>query len=528
MDPLEDAWLAEILDKNPMSGSDFEHVDPWAPQANVQDAGNYASHNNHPSDLGDNNYWGSTFGGGEDVPHGYSKVVPSQAPVHVDPEVAGLAGAYLNPAMSNAHMAGYSHVVHGQYEPPQEQILNGLQQGNLFADGEDPGFAGHGDDRVQGVLGFDSNSLSPLGEGQPMMDQQQYLKGQPHVSEMGVSPMESDGKQAGRATIGGNATSGASNAGKKRLRWTPELHDKFVTAVSRLGGPEKATPKAILTHMGVDGLTIYHIKSHLQKFRMSAAGGTERDGHAAASGAAALADPKAMQKQGALLPLAGPESAGIGVEPDLKPDNVSGRVIAHPSLKQERLGKGGGRGTSEKPRKEGRRTLADAEQQHQQQQDSSLATGLDSRHQPPTVAATHSQVLPPRTHQRSIGKQGKVKEETTEVDVPQQIHPQHVEAGGLIEMPTSLEGGDPSTFPCTVEDELRAHMEAQRRLHRELEVQRHRTIVLLQKIVEAKNEKVEEENNNKVGTGTTGTGSVATAGGDSRKKRKVEVSATRG
>ncbi|XP_019186300.1 PREDICTED: uncharacterized protein LOC109181007 isoform X2 [Ipomoea nil] len=52
-----------------------------------------------------------------------------------------------------------------------------------------------------------------------------------------------------------------------RLRWTPDLHLRFLHAVERLGGQERATPKLVLQLMDIKGLNIAHVKSHLQMYR---------------------------------------------------------------------------------------------------------------------------------------------------------------------------------------------------------------------------------------------------------------------
>ncbi|KAF2311933.1 hypothetical protein GH714_027464 [Hevea brasiliensis] len=64
---------------------------------------------------------------------------------------------------------------------------------------------------------------------------------------------------------------------KPRLRWTADLHERFVDAVTQLGGANKATPKAIMRTMNVKGLTLFHLKSHLQKYRLGKQSGKDID-----------------------------------------------------------------------------------------------------------------------------------------------------------------------------------------------------------------------------------------------------------
>ncbi|XP_027070764.1 protein PHR1-LIKE 1 [Coffea arabica] len=73
-------------------------------------------------------------------------------------------------------------------------------------------------------------------------------------------------RETSEVNMGASRSDGSS---KERLKWTQELHSLFEKAVNQLGGPDRATPKGILKAMGIPGLTIFHVKSHLQKYRMS-------------------------------------------------------------------------------------------------------------------------------------------------------------------------------------------------------------------------------------------------------------------
>ncbi|KAF6142283.1 hypothetical protein GIB67_039990 [Kingdonia uniflora] len=83
---------------------------------------------------------------------------------------------------------------------------------------------------------------------------------------------------------------------KPRLRWTVDLHERFVDAVTQLGGPDKATPKTLLRTMGVKGLTLFHLKSHLQKYRLGKQSGKDfidvpKDGYLLSSPVTGISSP---------------------------------------------------------------------------------------------------------------------------------------------------------------------------------------------------------------------------------------------
>ncbi|GAB4825357.1 hypothetical protein Ancab_008228 [Ancistrocladus abbreviatus] len=82
---------------------------------------------------------------------------------------------------------------------------------------------------------------------------------------------------------------------RPRLRWTDQLHDRFVQAVHELGGPTNATPKYIMQKMRVTGLNIAHVKSHLQKYRLALPSDSGKDCPDADTGEGTSTSPAAGQ-----------------------------------------------------------------------------------------------------------------------------------------------------------------------------------------------------------------------------------------
>jgi len=98
--------------------------------------------------------------------------------------------------------------------------------------------------------GQDSSGRRSMSPATMAKKQQNALSSTPTLEDM-----ESGGKKS------------KADSKKKRLTWTPELHNMFVEAVHHLG-VNNAAPKTIHQYMNVPYLTTEHIKSHLQKYRL--------------------------------------------------------------------------------------------------------------------------------------------------------------------------------------------------------------------------------------------------------------------
>ncbi|KAK4537238.1 hypothetical protein CDCA_CDCA11G3263 [Cyanidium caldarium] len=146
----------------------------------------------------------------------------------------------------------------------------------------------------------------------------------PSPEDSGTPSSKHDAVSAAPSDGGGTV---AFEKHKRRLVWTPQLHERFIKAVNTVG-VDRAMPKVLVSLMNVDGLTSEHVKSHLQKYRRN----LRRTRVDQLAGIAASTDNSPTPGESPPAPRTPPAGNGDGGEPNVE----GGAEAAAPSLQLER------------------------------------------------------------------------------------------------------------------------------------------------------------------------------------------------